>query len=101
MHDKNVISVELLKINAYRLWIMGLSGLLLFANFLTRELVRLPVRLIAIWAISWLFYLPDFTIHEFIKDINANGILKVQNDYPWVISEYLHGLAKESLFKES
>jgi hypothetical protein len=98
---KNGISVELLKTDGSRLWTRGLLGLLVFAYVLTIDSIDsigLFVKLIFIGSFSSLYFLYDRTIHTFSKhrkDLTGEG------DYPKLVSEFLHELARGSLFKKS
>jgi hypothetical protein len=97
------ISIELLKTDGSRLWIVGLIALLIFAYFLTIDYVdfiTLPVRLISVGVISSLYYLYDVTIHEFSK---SRKDLDGCDDYRELLKKYLRsdGLRNESSFKKS
>lgn len=97
------ISIELLKTDGSRLWIVGLIALLIFAYFLTIDYVdfiTLSVRLISVGVISSLYYLYDVTIHEYSKsrkDLYGCG------DYRELLIKYLRldGSRNESYSKKS
>lgn len=99
VQKKNGISVELLKTDGSKLWIIGLLGLLVFAYFLTVDTDHISpfVKLIFIGSFSSLYYLYDIVIHRFSigrKDLNGVG------DYRQVILDLL-GLEKASSSKKS
>jgi hypothetical protein len=103
VQEKRGISVELLKTDGSRLWIIGLLALLVFAYFLTIDyidFITLPIRLISIGVISSLYYLYDLTIHEFSK---FRKDLDGWDDYQELLKKYLglDGLANGSSSKKS
>jgi hypothetical protein len=94
------ISVELLKTDGSRLWIIGLIGLLVFAYVLIVDIDRISpfVKLIFIGSFSLLYYLYDIVIHRFsIGRNNLNGV----GDYPEVIGDLLSGIGKRQSYKKS
>jgi hypothetical protein len=96
------ISVELLKTDGSRLWIIGLIGLLVFAYVLI--IVPSPfVKLIFIGSFSSLYYLYGIVIHRFSRCqyLRKGNYLTGVGDYPRVISELLGGLRKGSSSKKS
>lgn len=87
------ISVELLKTDGSKLWIIGLLGLLVFAYFLTIDHFKPFVKLIFIGSFSSLYYLYDIVIHRFsIGRIDLNGV----RDYLEVIAKLFGSTRKRS-----
>jgi hypothetical protein len=101
VQEENGISVELLRTDGSRLWIIGLLGLLVFAYVLTIDSIDsidLFVKLIFIGSFSSLYFLYDRTIHtpsKHRKDLTGCG------DYPKLLREFLRGRGKGSSFKKS
>ena len=97
VQEQSGISVELLKTDGSRLWIIGLIGLLVFAYILIIDMFEPFVKLIFIGSFSLLYYLYDLIIHRFsIGRNDLNGV----GDYREVISDLL-GLEEESSPKKS
>lgn len=92
VQEQSGISVELLKTDGSRLWIIGLIGLLVFAYVLIIDIDPISpfVKLIFIGSFSSLYYLYDIVIHRF--SIGRND-LDGEQDYPEVIAKLL-GLCK-------
>ncbi len=90
------ISVELLKTDGSRLWIIGLIALIVFAYILIIDMFEPFVKFIFIGSFSLLYYLYDLIIHRF--SIGRNDLTGV-GDYPQVISDLL-GLEKKSSSKK-
>lgn len=92
VQEQSGISVELLKTDGSRLWIIGLIGLLVFAYVLIIDIDPISpfVKLIFIGSFSSLYYLYDIVIHRF--SIGRND-LDGEQDYPEVIGKLL-GLCK-------
>ena len=88
VQEQSGISVELLKNDGSRLWIIGLIGLLVFAYVLIIDIDPISpfVKLIFIGSFSSLYYLYDIVIHRF--SIGRND-LDGEQDYPEVIAKLL------------
>ena len=90
------ISLELLKTDGSKLWIIGLLGLIAFAYFLTLDYFKPFSKLIFIGSFSSLYYLYDIVIHRFSigrEDLNGVG------DYPEVIRKLLDRLGSDHNLK--
>lgn len=98
VQNESGISVELLKTDGSRLWIIGLIALLVFAYILTVDSIHLAARLIMLGVISSLYYLYEITIHEFSKN---RRYLRGKKDYPKLLKFYLDELGTRSPIKKS
>lgn len=90
---KSGISIELLKTDGSRLWILGLIALLIFAYTLTLDIIPIYLRLLMLGVISSLYYLYDITVHEFSKNRRTlDGV----GDYGDLLRMYLRWSPKDS-----
>ncbi|HXV88880.1 MAG TPA: hypothetical protein VD710_07290 [Nitrososphaeraceae archaeon] len=90
---KSGISIELLKTDGSRLWIIGLIALLIFAYTLTLDIIPIYLRLLMLGVISSLYYLYDITVHEFSKNRRTlDGV----GDYGDLLRMYLRWSPKDS-----
>lgn len=90
---KSGISIELLKTDGSRLWIIGLIALLIFAYTLTLDIIPIYLRLLMLGVISSLYYLYDITVHEFSKNRRTlDGV----GDYGDLLRMYLRWSSKDS-----
>lgn len=91
--EKSGISIELLKTDGSRLWIIGLIALLIFAYTLTLDIIPIYLRLLMLGVISSLYYLYDITVHEFSKNRRTlDGV----GDYGDLLRMYLRWSPKDS-----
>ena len=91
--EESGISIELLKTDGSRLWIIGLIALLIFAYTLTLDIIPIYLRLLMLGVISSLYYLYDITVHEFSKNRRTlDGV----GDYGGLLRMYLRWSPKDS-----
>lgn len=91
--EESGISIELLKTDGSRLWIIGLIALLIFAYTLTLDIIPIYLRLLMLGVISSLYYLYDITVHEFSKNRRTlDGV----GDYGDLLRMYLRWSPKDS-----